>query len=133
MATSKKVQPTGWVGWVYFAGILLIVRAIFEAFFGFVALTKNEILLVTPDQLAVFNFTTWGIIHLIVAVVLLTAGFSVLNGGMWGRIIGTFAAAMGVLVSLAFLPAYPLWCIAAIVIDILIMYALIVHGREAQA
>lgn len=133
MATSKKVQPTGWVGWVYFAGILLIVRALFEAFFGFVALTKDEILLVTPDQLAVFNFTTWGIVHLVVAAVLLTAGFSILNGGLWGRVIGSLAAGLGIVVSLAFLPAYPLWGIIAIIIDVLILYALVVHGKEAKA
>lgn len=129
---AKSNQPTGWVGWVYFAGILLIVRALFQAFFGFVALTKNEILVVTPDQLAVFNFTAWGITHLIVAVVLLTAGFSVLNGGMWGRIIGSIAAAVGILVNLVYLPAYPIWALVALVLDVFILYALIVHGKEAK-
>lgn len=131
MASSN--QPTGWVGWVYFAGILLVVRALFQAFFGFVALTKNEILVVTPDQLAVFNFTTWGIVHLVVAVILLTAGFSVFNGGMWGRVIGSIAAGIGILANLVYLPAYPLWSIVALVLDVFILYALVVHGKEAKA
>lgn len=130
MASSN--QPTGWVGWVYFAGILLVVRALFQAFFGFVALTKNEILVVTPDQLAVFNFTTWGIVHLVVAVILLTAGFSVFNGGLWGRVIGSIAAGLGILVNLVYLPAYPLWSIVALVLDMFILYALVVHGKEAK-
>ncbi len=129
---AKSNQPTGWVGWVYFAGILLIVRALFQAFFGFVALTKNEILVISPDQLAVFDFTTWGIVHLVVAVVLLTAGFSVLNGGMWGRVIGSIAAGVGILANLIYLPAYPIWALVALVLDVFILYALVVHGKEAK-
>lgn len=129
---AKSNQPTGWVGWVYFAGILLVVRALFQAFFGFVALTKNEILVISPDQLAVFDFTTWGIVHLVVAVVLLTAGFSVLNGGMWGRVIGSIAAGVGILANLIYLPAYPIWALVALVLDVFILYALVVHGKEAK-
>lgn len=131
MAT-KSNEPTGWVGWVYFAGILLIVRAFFQAFLGFVALTRNEILLVTPDKIAVFNYTTWGIVHLVIGVILLTAGFSVLNGGLWGRIIGSIAAGFGILANIVFLPAYPVWALTALVLDVIILYALLVHGKEAK-
>ncbi|MEO5628001.1 MAG: hypothetical protein ABIQ89_03875 [Candidatus Saccharimonadales bacterium] len=124
-------QPTGWVGWVYFAGILLVVRAFFQGFMGVVALTKSTFYVVGPQQLAVFNFTAWGWGHILLGMVLLFAGFSVLSGHMFGRVVAVIVAAMSLLANLVFLPAYPVWSIAAIVIDALIIYALIVHGKEA--
>lgn len=125
-------NTTGWVGWIYFAGIILIVRAIFQAFFGIVALSKDSFYVVTQHQLAVFNFQAWGWVHIALAVILLTAGFSLFSGGFWGRIVACFAAALSLVANLIFLPAYPIWSIAAILLDVLVLYAILVHGDEAK-
>ncbi|HSX45667.1 MAG TPA: hypothetical protein VLG27_01520 [Candidatus Saccharimonadia bacterium] len=109
------------------------MRAIFQAFMGAVALGKHSFYVVTAHQLAVFNYTAWGWGDIILAIVLFTAGFSLLHGGLWGRVVGVLAAAIGLLANLVFLPAYPIWCIVAIIIDSFILYALIVHGDEAKA
>ena len=126
-------QPTGWVGWVYFAGILLLVRAFFQAFLGIVALTKNTFYVVSPSALAVYNYTAWGWVHLVLAVILLTAGFSVMSGHMFGRVVAIIVSGMALVANLVFIPAYPVWAIAAVIIDALILYALIVHGNEVKA
>jgi hypothetical protein len=125
-------DTTRWVGWVYFAGILLVVRAFFQAFLGIVALASPTFFVVTTDNLAVFNFTAWGWVHLVMAVILLTAGFSLFHGGIWGRVVGVVLTALALIANLVFLPAYPIWCVAAIVIDLLVLYALVVHGNEAR-
>lgn len=130
MATN---QPSGWVGWVYFAGILLVVRAFFQAFLGIVSLMKPSFYVVNDSHLAVYNYTAWGWVHLIMAVIFLTAGFSLFHGGMWGRVVGVLVAALGLVANLVFLPAHPVWALAAIVIDALILFALVVHGDEAKA
>ncbi len=130
--SPRTTNTTGWVGWVYFAGILMIVRALFQGIFGVVALTKNTFYLVTSHQLAIFNYTAWGWIHFALFAVLLTGGFSVLSGRMWGRVVGSIMAGLSLFANLVFLPAYPVWSIAAIVIDVLVLYALIVHGAEAS-
>ncbi len=133
MAKAKKQQPTGWVGWVYFAGVLLIVRALFQAFFGFLALTRQEVFVISEGQLTVLNYTTWGIIHLVVAAILLTAGFSLFSGGVWGRVVGAIAAGLGIVANLVFLPAYPIWALILLILDVVILYAILVHGKEAKA
>lgn len=130
--SAKSVEPTGWVGWVYFAGILMLVSAFFQGFLGVVALSQPDFYLVTPSHLAVFNYTNWGWGHIILSIILLTAAFSVLAGGAWGRIVGSLVAGLTILVNLVFLPAYPLWSIAAIIVASLVLYALVVHGAEAQ-
>lgn len=130
--SPQNNNASGWVGWVYFAGIMLIVRAVFQAFMGAVALGKHTFYVVTAHQLAVFNYTAWGWGDILLAIILFTAGFSLLHGGLWGRVVGIIAASVSLLANLVFLPAYPIWAIAAIVLDSLILYALLVHGDEAQ-
>ncbi len=131
MAT-QVTKPTGWVGWVHFAGILMIVRAFFQGFSGVVALTKPTTFVLTEERLAVFNFMAWGWIHIVIAILLLTAGFSVLGGGTWGRVVGVIMTTLAIFANLAFLPAYPVWSVIALVLDIIILYALLVHGGEAR-
>lgn len=130
--SPRTDNTTGWVGWVYFAGILMLVRAFFQAFLGIVALTKSDFYVVTQDSLSVFNYNTWGWGHIVLAIIFLTAGFSVLSGHMWGRIVGVIAFGLSLVANMIFLPAYPIWMIAAIIVDILVLYALIIHGNEAK-
>lgn len=129
---TQTNKESGWYGWVYFAGILMIVRSFFQAFLGFVALTKDDFYVVTSDHLAVFNFTAWGWVHLGLALVLFTAGFSVFSGNMWGRLVGVVMASLSLFANLVFLPAYPIWSIVAIAIDALIIYALVVKAGELK-
>ncbi len=129
---AQQTSTTGWVGWVYFAGILMLVRAFFQTFLGIVALTKEDFYVVTQNSLSVFNYTAWGWGHILLGIVLLTAGFSVLSGHLWGRTVGIIMFTLSLLANMVFLPAYPLWMIAAITVDVLVLYALIVHGGEAK-
>ena len=126
-------KPSGWVGWVYFAGILLVVRAVFELLFGIVALTHSSFYVVTANQLAVFNYTAWGWVDFVLAALMLFAGFSVLSGHLFGRVVAVIVASVSLMANLVFLPAYPIWSIAAVLIDVVIIYALVVHGAEAGA
>lgn len=126
-------QPSGWVGWVYFAGLLMLVRGFFAIFEGILALVKDTVYVLTPSHLTVFNFTAWGWIQIVLGIVLITAAASVFSGRWWGRIVGSIMVSLGLLVNLTFLQAYPIWAIVAGTIDILVLYALLVKGDEARA
>lgn|SRR6185312_12896536 len=126
-------QPTGWVGWVYFAGMLMLVRGVFDIFLGILALVHNTVFLVTNNGLAAFNFTAWGWIDIVLGAVLIAAAGAVFSGRMWGRLVGALMVALALVANLAFLPAYPIWSILAIIIDVLILYSLLVHGDEVKA
>lgn len=123
---------TGWVGWAYFAGVLMVLTGAFQAVVGLMALLKSNFYVITPERLAVFNFTTWGWIHLAIAAVVLSAGISVLNGGIWGRVVGVFLAGLGLLANFVYLEVYPFWAITLMVVNALVLYALLVHGDEVR-
>lgn len=131
MAT-KDNDVSGWVGWVFFAGFLMILLGAFQAIAGLTALLKETFLVVGEQNLLVLDFTTWGWVHLILGVVILIAGFSVMQGATWARILGVIFAGLSVVAHLAYIAAYPLWSIVTITVGVLVIYALTVHGGELK-
>lgn len=130
---ATKPTQTGWVGWIYFAGLMMVLAGAFQVVSGLAALFKEEFFVVGEKALLISNYTAWGWGHLIMGVILLTAGVSVMAGGTWGRFVGVVFATLGVLANLAFLSAYPLWSLVAIVVNILVIYAITIHGTEAKS
>ena len=128
MANNKEVS--GWVGWIYFAGFMMVVLGILQAIAGFVALLNNTFFLVRNQGLVVFNYTTWGWIHLLLGIVVLMAGTALLSGKAWGRIVAVILAIISIIANFTFISAYPVWSVIAMVIDVMIIYAVTVHGDE---
>ena len=131
MAVNNK-QASGWTGWIVFAGFMMILMGVVQGIAGFTALLNNDYLLVTQQSLIAFNFTTWGWIHLLIGIIVLIAGFYVMHGSTWARVVGTIIAAISLIANLAYVNTYPIWSIAIMVIDVLVIYALIVHGSELK-
>jgi len=131
MAVNDK-NTEAKVGWVAFAGVMMILAGMFQAVAGLTALLKDTWYVVTPENLLVLNYTAWGWIHLLTGLFILLAGFSVLHGATWARVVGVILASLSALANLAWMNAYPLWSIIVITIDIVVIHALIVHGGELK-
>jgi len=129
---SARNQPTGWVGWIYFASLMMMLVGGFQAIAGLVALFKDDFYLVAEKSLVVFDYSTWGWIHLLMGVVIFAAGTALMNGALWARMVGVLLAGISIFANMAFLNAFPLWSILMIVVDVLVIYALTVHGDEVQ-
>jgi hypothetical protein len=130
---SRRPQPTGWVGFVVFAGVMLMMLGGFQAIQGLVAIFRDEYYLVSRSGLLLtVDFTTWGWIHLVIGLIAVGTGVGVLLGQTWARVVGIIIAVLSALSNLAFLPAYPIWSVIVIALDVLAIYALSVHGREVQ-
>ena len=125
-------KPTGWTGWIYFAGMLMMLVGSFQAIAGFVALFKEDVYIVTASNLVLFDYSQWGWIHLFWGILLFFSSFSLMAGHGWGKFLGVFLAAVSALANFAFLPAYPVWSMLIIAIDVVIIYAITVHGREVR-
>jgi hypothetical protein len=132
----QNVQPTemsGWVGWIAFAGVMMLLVGSFHIIQGLVAVFENEYFLVSTSGLAVsMDFTAWGCTHIIGGIVLVLAGIAVFSGQIWARTVGVILAVLSALVNIAFLAAYPIWSVTMIAVDILVIWALTVHGAELK-
>ena len=80
-------------------------------------MTKSG-LLVTTD------FTAWGWSLIIWGVVLILAGLALFSGKEWGRWFAIVALVINGIAQIAWFPAYPLWSLVAIGLEIAVLYAL---------
>lgn len=128
-----KPEPTGWVGWIVFAATLALIVGVFDLIEGIVALFKDSYYLVAPSGLVLnVNYTAWGWTHIAIGAVLIATALGLFAGQTWARVVGVVIAVLSAIVNFAFIPAYPLWAISVIAIDIFIIYALTAHGAEMK-
>ena len=97
------------------------------------ALFDDGFYLVGSDGLVVdVDYNTWGWIHIGIGVVCVLTGIGLLAGNMAARMVGVAVAFLSALVNLAFISAYPVWSAILITLDVIVIYAIIVHGRELK-
>jgi len=118
-------------GWVIFAGTMLMIVGILNVVYGIAAI-DNARFFINGAKYVISDLNTWG------WVVLITGALQVLTGfGVWARnTLATWAgvafAALNAIGVLLMLPAYPLLSISLFAVDMLVIYALAVHGGHRQ-
>ena len=132
MVQNNKPVRSGWVGWVYFAAFMLVLTGFFQIIVGLTALLNDTYFVAVKSTLLVLDFTTWGWVHLGFGVITLLAGMSLFNGSTWARVVAILLAVLNLLTQFAFVSVYPVWSIIMMVVDVLVIYALTVHGGEAR-
>jgi hypothetical protein len=126
-------EPTGWTGWVAFASTMMVLLGTFQAIEGLVAIFDDGYYRVIASALVVsVDYTAWGWAHLLLGVLIVISGVGVMAGNLAARIVGVLLAGLSAIANLVFIEAYPLWSIIVITVDILVIYALTVHGRELK-
>jgi hypothetical protein len=121
---------TNRAGWFTFSGTLVVLAGLFNVVLGVVALVKSSYYVVGPDGLLLLDLTAWGWIHLVVGILATATGIALCFGATWARIIAVLLAGFNALAQLAFLSAYPLWGTLVIALDVLVIWAVIVHSEE---
>ena len=125
--------PTGWVGWIMFAAFMLITVGAFNVIDGLVAIFKDEVFVTTGNRLIAFDLTTWGWITLLFGAAQLLAGVALFRGSGWARPVAVVLVILNAIAQLTFLTAFPVWATIVIAMDVLVLWALIVHGDEVSA
>jgi len=118
------------VGTSVFAGTFMVLIGILHAIQGVVALVNDTFYVVGEKWTFSFDVTTWGWIHLLLGIVVAFAGFFVFRGAVWARTIGVLLAAFSAIVNFTWLPYYPVWALVVIALDVLVIWALTIHGRD---
>ena len=138
MATATStVSEMGerWSGWIRFAGIMMLIISMIDFFQGLIAVIRGSYYAITPNQIIVFDLTTWGWLMMIWAVVVGFTGFGLMAGSSWARWVTIVVASLNVLAQLGFVgnAAYPLWALFALALNLLILYAVTIRWSEGAA
>ena len=135
-STSYEEAPyegrTGWTGWITFAGVIMIIGGSLNLFYGIVAAVNDEWVVWTNQGDLYLDISQWGWVHIILGAVVLLSGIGVFSGNILARTVGVIVASVSLVANFFFLPAYPLWAITVIVLDVLVIWALTAHGSEMR-
>ena len=118
-------------GWLAFAGAMLVVSGIFKILdalwaFKYDDKVSNDVETIVFEH----NLTAWGWVWLVVGIVLIVAGFGVVNRAQWARWFGVVAAGAAAIVNYSWIFYQPIWTIATEGILVAVIYALLVYGGE---
>ncbi|GIG21085.1 hypothetical protein Cch01nite_18090 [Cellulomonas chitinilytica] len=121
------------VGVTVFAATLMIMIGFLHAMQGLVALFNDTFYVVREDWIFSFDVTTWGWVHLLLGILVAVAGFFLFSGAVWARTVGVVLAVVSVVANFVWLPYYPVWALVIIALDVFVIWALTVHGRDIVA
>jgi len=131
---DAESEVTGWVGWIVFAGTVMMLIGTFHAFEGLLALIRKSIVVLPNSGLVVnINYTQWGWTQLIAGVLVFAAGLGLFTGRAWARAVAVILASISAIVNFAFVAAFPFWSLTMIALCIVVIYALTAHGGEMKA
>jgi hypothetical protein len=132
--TASRAEPSGWaVGLASFAGFMLVLVGAFQFFEGLAAIIKDQFYVVGPNYVYDLDVTAYGWIHLIWGSIVAAAGFGVLAGKLWARLVGIVVASLSAIAQFFYIPYYPLWAVLIIALDVAVIWALCVYGRDEAA
>lgn len=113
--------------------MMLLMVGMFQVILGLAALFENDYTAVTRQGLLVFDLTGWGWVHLIIGIVMVLAGVGLFSGATWARVVAVIVAMVSALAQVTFLAASPVWSLLIIALDVVVIWAVFVHGHEARA
>ena len=134
--TDSDLGPqdvTAWVGWVMFASVMMFLSGAFTLTWGFAALFRKEVFVTGPHGNTLsWSYTAAGWTALIIGAFVILTAVALLSGRTWARIVAIVAAGVSALSHLLTIGSDPIWAITVIAIDVLIIYAISVHGSEMR-
>jgi len=121
----------GAVGWITFAGFMMVIGGGFAMLEG-LGMLIHKANFPGADAVLQQHSSTWGWFHLIVGAALLFSGIGIFSGNVLARTVGVIAATISALGAFTTIQLQPVWNTIIIAVDIAIIWALTAHGRDVR-
>ena len=116
-------------GLVLFAAVLLFVAGCFNIIQGIAAIANSHVFV--PHAHYVFaNLTTWGWVTAILGALQLVAAAGVLAANQMFRWFAVFVIGLNAIDQMFFIPAYPVWSLTIIALDVVALWGLLAYGSR---
>jgi hypothetical protein len=122
-----------WVGWIFFAATIMIISGTLNLIYGLIAVINDDWVVFGNSADLYLDLSEWGWVHIIVGGVVLLSGLGLFTGNVLARTVGVLAAAASIIANFFWMPAYPIWAVVVITMDVLVIWALTAHGRDVRA
>jgi uncharacterized membrane protein len=130
MLRSTEVERPGLVT---FAAVMMFLVGAFQLIFAIVEFYNAAWFSNTAYGTFSNRLWLWGIVDVIIAAVAFYAGYDLLRGGAFGRIVGIIIAAVIAVRWFFYMPAEPWAAVVMIALAVLIIYGLVAHAEYFDA
>ena len=127
-AGGRHARGQGY-GLIFFAAILMFVDGFFNMLYGIAAIAHSHVF-VANAHYVIGDLRAWGCVTLIIAILQLVAGAGVLAGNQLARWFAVAILGISAIEMMFFIPAYPLWALVIIAIDVIALYGLCAYGSR---
>jgi hypothetical protein len=115
----------GPTGWIVFAGTMLFIVGMFDAIWGLGAVLNDEVVTVGGGKgVLVWDFTAWGWLHIVIGAIMIAAAVGLFAMKGWARWLGILFASISAITQVGVLPAFPIWGLIVIALDVVVIYQL---------
>jgi len=135
-ATMRPASGTGGhhatgrgFGLIVFASVVLAVVGFFNLLYGIAAVANSHVF-VANAHYVIGDLRVWGWITLILGGLQLLAAGGVLAGNQLARWFGVAVVGLSAVAMMFFIPAYPLWALVIIAVDVVALYGLCAYGSR---
>lgn len=125
-------EVTGWTGWIAFAAFIMMLSGILSLITGFLAVINNNWSQWNNNGAPFGTTYWWGWWTMLVGVVVISIGAALMRGSMFARTVAVFVAAGSLISQFISLNVAPLWSLTIIAIDVMVIWAVMMHGREMR-
>ena len=112
---------------VVFASVLLVIAGCFNLIYGTAAIANSHVFTAGAHYVS-GNLRAWGWITLILGVLQLLAAAGVVAGKQLARWFAVTVLGLNAIDQMFFIPAYPLWSLMIIAVDVVALYGLCAYG-----
>jgi hypothetical protein len=120
-------------GRVVFAATLLLIVGTLNIIYGIGAL-DNANIFVNDQRFILTDLNTLGWVTIVLGVIQLSAGFSLMAGNAFGRVLGIIGGSLGAIGALLSIGGnYPWWSLAIFALCIYVVHGIVVFGQDERA
>jgi hypothetical protein len=121
-------------GRVVFAAILLLIVGTLNVIYGIGALDDANFITNGGTRFVLDDLNTLGWVLIILGVIQLCAGFSLMAGNAFGRVIAIIGGSLGAIGALLSVGSgNPWWSLAIFALCIYVVHGIIIYGDERRA
>jgi hypothetical protein len=117
------------VGWVLFAGCLLLMLGTLNFIEGIAAVSNSRFFVNNTHYIA-GSLNTWGWVVLCIGVGQWLVGLGVFFKNQFARWVGVMVLGLNAIVQLLMIPAYPFWSLSIFTLDIVAVFGLVAYGAR---
>lgn len=118
-------------GWITFAGVMAVIAGGYNVLSGIAALSDDDtIASQAKDVLYGIDLTAWGWFWLLIGLAQIITGVLIFQRNTWGLWLGVTFAGLSAMLTVIVMFVFPLWAIAVLTIDFLVLFGLLTQSDE---